>query len=146
MTYNHNNKTVQDVRSNRTSRKASPRFSENKKPQKNVSTNKKKRYLKRIKSRELFGGQVFLDCDCYHRNGLQHDCPRSLCGRESCQEMPLPKCDLGTYFIDKWTTYYNKLDRLMPSTFCGSEEEWLNEINKWEANKSQKNMIDKKKK
>ena len=35
--------------------------------------------LKRVASCELRGGQLFRDCDCYHRNGLQDDCPRSHC-------------------------------------------------------------------
>ncbi|KAF7392885.1 hypothetical protein V1477_012700 [Vespula maculifrons] len=126
---------------NKTVQEKSPKKSPKKLP-KNLLTNKKKRNLKRIKSRELFAGKVLVDCDCYHRNGLQHDCPRSLCGKEPCQELPLPKCDLGTYFIDKWTTYYDKLDRMMPSTFCGSEEDWLNELNKWKTNNLEAKKID----
>ncbi|KAK2575002.1 hypothetical protein KPH14_008755 [Odynerus spinipes] len=92
------------------------------------SANRKKRRLKRVKSRELYAGQVFVDCDCYHRNGLQHDCPRTLCGGEPCMEIPLPKCDLGSYFVDKWNDYHDKLDRLMPTSYCGTEEQWQEEI------------------
>lgn len=35
--------------------------------------------MKKFKSRELHAGVVYIDCDCYHRNGLQHDCPRTSC-------------------------------------------------------------------
>ncbi|KAG7209210.1 hypothetical protein KM043_015339 [Ampulex compressa] len=40
----------------------------------------KKSRVKKVKSRELYAGKVYTDCDCYHRNGLQHDCPRTSCG------------------------------------------------------------------
>ena len=41
---------------------------------------KPKLKLKPVKSRELRAGVVYIDCDCYHRNGLQQDCPRAGCG------------------------------------------------------------------
>lgn len=47
------------------------------KSQKSLS---RKKRCKKIKSRELHAGTLYTDCDCYRRNGLQHDCPRTLCG------------------------------------------------------------------
>lgn len=41
---------------------------------------RKKRPLKKVKSIELRAGTLYNNCDCYRRNGLQHDCPRTLCG------------------------------------------------------------------
>ncbi|KOC60488.1 hypothetical protein WH47_07846 [Habropoda laboriosa] len=92
----------------------------------------KKVRLKKIKSRELYGGTVYIDCDCYHRNGLQHDCPRSSCGGPPCRVKPWPECDLGTYFIDKWEKHYQHLDRIPPTSFCGSKEEWIEILEKEE--------------
>ncbi|KAI4492119.1 hypothetical protein M0802_010016 [Mischocyttarus mexicanus] len=132
------NRIVEEVSS---SQKKSPRSQqyEDKSSQKSCSTKgTTKRRLRRVKSRELYAGQVFVDCDCYHRNGLQHDCPRTLCGGEPCVKLPLPKCDLGNYFLDKWNCYYDKLDRLMPTAFCGSQQQWLEEILKRETTNSQK--------
>lgn len=109
--------------------------------------------MKKFKSRELHAGVVYIDCDCYHRNGLQHDCPRTSCtgkriiekivsiNQETekqlfrhistlnftgppCKVKPWPKCDLGMYFMNKWNKYYEFLDTVPPISFCGSKEKW----------------------
>nr|XP_012145039.1 PREDICTED: uncharacterized protein LOC105663011 [Megachile rotundata] len=95
------------------------------KPKPPSKLQKKGRPLKVIRSRELFRGTVYIDCDCYHRNGLQHDCPRSTCGGRSCKVKPWPECDLGTYFMNKWDKYYEHLDRIPPTSFCGPTRAWL---------------------
>lgn len=41
-----------------------------------------------------------------------------------CKVKPWPKCDLGTYFMNKWNKYYEYLDTLPPISFCGSKEKW----------------------
>ncbi|XP_014276877.1 uncharacterized protein [Halyomorpha halys] len=49
--------------------------------------------LKRVKSKELIGSQLYKNCDCIKRNGLQDDCPRFQCrGRGWCKEQPFPLC------------------------------------------------------
>ncbi|KZC11973.1 hypothetical protein WN55_03477 [Dufourea novaeangliae] len=95
------------------------------KTQKLTTVRKKNVPLKRVKSRELYSGSVYIDCDCYHRNGLQHDCPRTSCGGPPCRVKPWPECDLGTYFMEKWEKYYDHLDTVPPTSFCGPKETWL---------------------
>ena len=49
--------------------------------------------VKEVKSRELVGGVLYTGCDCNKRNGLQHDCKRTLCqGRPECLTKPDPMC------------------------------------------------------
>ncbi|XP_069672488.1 uncharacterized protein [Periplaneta americana] len=49
--------------------------------------------LQEVKSRELRGGVLYTGCDCNKRNGLQHDCKRTLCqGRPECLTKPEPMC------------------------------------------------------
>lgn len=57
----------------------------------------KKFRLRKVRSRELYAGVVYTDCDCYHRNGLQHDCPRTSCG---CKQ-----------FIKNYINFYGKKPR-----------------------------------
>lgn len=53
---------------------------------------------KRCKSRELRGGVLYTKCDCVKRNGLQHDCPRSMCqGQSCCMTKPYPGCCPSKY-------------------------------------------------
>ncbi|XP_072743850.1 uncharacterized protein [Anoplolepis gracilipes] len=69
------------------------------KPQKSFT--RKKKHLKKVKSIELRAGTLYTNCDCYRRNGLQHDCPRTLCGNER-----------------------------QPKSFCGTKQEWLAEVSR----------------
>ncbi|XP_076282497.1 uncharacterized protein LOC143209988 [Lasioglossum baleicum] len=109
----HRKKSTSSVKSETKEKKAEP-------------IRAKKIQLRRVKSRELYSGSVYIDCDCYHRNGLQHDCPRTSCGgHPPCIVKPWPECDLGTYFMDKWEKYYDHLDTIPPTSFCGSKEAWL---------------------
>ncbi|KAL6448000.1 hypothetical protein ACFW04_000205 [Cataglyphis niger] len=91
---------------------------------------RKKRRLKKVKSIELRAGTLYNNCDCYRRDGLQHDCPRSLCGKEACKVKPWPQCELGTYFLNKWENYNAKIDERPPRTFYGTKAEWLTEVAK----------------
>ncbi|XP_054278898.1 uncharacterized protein LOC128997294 [Macrosteles quadrilineatus] len=50
----------------------------------------------RDRSQELRGGFFHIGCDCYKRNGLQDDCPRSECGTYECISRP-PACDASTF-------------------------------------------------
>lgn len=92
---------------------------------KKSTTDTKRLQLRKVKSRELYSGVVYIDCDCYHRNGLQHDCPRLACGGPPCRVKPWPECDMAVHFMDKWDKYYELLDRLPPTSFCGPREKWF---------------------
>ncbi|CAD1470829.1 unnamed protein product, partial [Heterotrigona itama] len=48
----------------------------------------------------------------------------------SCRVRPWPKCDMAEYFMDKWQAYYEHLDTIPPTSFCGLKEEWLASLEK----------------
>lgn len=50
--------------------------------------------LKPVRSRELRGGNLYTDCLCLRRNGLQHDCRRDVCqGSPPCVQLPYAQCE-----------------------------------------------------
>ncbi|OXU31827.1 hypothetical protein TSAR_004055 [Trichomalopsis sarcophagae] len=75
---------------------------------------------KKVNSRELRAGVVYTDCDCYRRNGLQHDCPRNRCGgsKDKCLTEPWPECDLGKYYREKWSRYDALRSREREPAYC----------------------------
>lgn len=49
--------------------------------------------LRRYRSRELIGSQLYSGCACPKRNGLQDECRRLDCkGRDCCRAQPVAKC------------------------------------------------------
>lgn len=48
---------------------------------------------------EMRGGVLYTKCDCLIRNGLQDDCPLTLCqGQPDCLIKPWPLCPPGKYY------------------------------------------------
>ncbi|XP_033228379.1 uncharacterized protein LOC117180144 [Belonocnema kinseyi] len=50
-------------------------------------------------SPEMRAGVLYTKCECVFRNGLQDDCPLTLCqGQPDCLIKPWPECPPGKYF------------------------------------------------
>ncbi|XP_043475623.1 uncharacterized protein LOC122507129 [Leptopilina heterotoma] len=56
---------------------------------------------------EMRGGVLYTKCDCLIRNGLQDDCPLTLCqGQPDCLIKPWPLCPPGKYYRNRHPEIY----------------------------------------
>ncbi|XP_058170578.1 keratin-associated protein 16-1-like [Anopheles ziemanni] len=75
---------------------------------------------KPCKSRELRGGLLISNCECLKRNGLQHDCPRTLCqGKPCCLTKPEANCCPSQWARRyRYVTMGKKSNPVRPSLRC----------------------------